>query len=152
MEATKAEISQLHERECFAPISIAEMTPTEKERAMEAIMLLTEKRSGKIKGRMVYNGKPTREWLGKEDSASPTASLESIFLTAVIDAHEGRDLMTADVPNAYCQTTLTIEEGKERIIMKITGVLVDVLVQLSPERMDLMLSLKMARRYCMLKL
>ena len=86
-------------------MSIAEISPIEKERAMEALMFLAEKRSGAIKGRLVHNGKPTREWLGQEDSVSPTASLEK----------------------------LTIEEGQERVIMKITGVLVDILVQLSPE-------------------
>ena len=47
---------------------------------------------------MVYNGKPTREWMSKEDSASPTASMEAIFLLAAIDAHEGRDIMKADIP------------------------------------------------------
>jgi hypothetical protein len=57
-------------------------------------MFLGEKRCGTVKGRMVYNGKPTREWLSREDSASPTAALESIMLTAVIDAHEERDVMT----------------------------------------------------------
>jgi hypothetical protein len=52
---------------------------------------------------MVYNGKPTRRWLSREDAASPTTSLESIMLTAIIDAKEGRDVMTADVPNAFVQ-------------------------------------------------
>ena len=56
---------------------------------MGALMLLTEKRDKSVKGRMVYNGKPTREWLTREDSASPMAALESIMLTAVIDTHEG---------------------------------------------------------------
>ena len=42
---------------------------------------------------MDYNGKPTREWLTREDSASPMAALESFMLTAVIDTHEGRDDM-----------------------------------------------------------
>jgi hypothetical protein len=54
-------------------------------------MFLGEKRCGTVKGRMAYNGKPTREWLSREDSASPTAALESIMLTAVIDAHEERN-------------------------------------------------------------
>ena len=42
-EATKAEIEQLHERECFAPMSIAKISLIEKERAMEAIMFLAKK-------------------------------------------------------------------------------------------------------------
>jgi hypothetical protein len=41
-------------------------------------MFLTEKRDKSIKGRMVANGKPSREWLNQEDSTSPTAALESI--------------------------------------------------------------------------
>ena len=56
---------------------------------MEALMFLTEKKDGTIKGRMVYNGKPTREWLSREDSASPTTALESMFLTSIMDAKEG---------------------------------------------------------------
>jgi len=98
-------------------------------------MFLTEKRDKSIKGRMVYNGKPTREWLSREDSASPTASLESIMLTAIIDAHEGRDVMSADIPNAFIQTSMPddLVTGKERVVMKITGVLVDLLVEMAPE-------------------
>ena len=57
-------------------------------------MFLGEKRDGTVKGRMVYNRKPTKEWLSREDSASPTAALESIMLTAVIGAHEERNVMT----------------------------------------------------------
>jgi hypothetical protein len=97
-------------------------------------MFLGEKRDKTVKGRMVYNGKPTREWLSREDSTSPTAALESIMLTAIVDAKEGRDVMTCDIPNAFIQTKLpNIESGDERVIMKITGVLVDLLVDISPE-------------------
>ena len=97
-------------------------------------MFLTEKRDKTIKGRMVYNGKPTREWLTREDSVSPTVALESTMIATIIDAHEGCDIMTTDVPNAFVQTTMPEpKRGKERVIMKITGVLVDMLVQLNPE-------------------
>ena len=91
-------------------------------------MFLTEKRDGSTKGRMVYNGKPTREWLSREETASPTVNLESIMLTTIIDAKEGRDIMTVDVPNVFIQATIDTEEGEERVMMKITGVLVDLLV------------------------
>lgn len=132
--ASSKEIDQLHRRNCFTPISIDDMTGSEKAKAMEALMFLTEKRDGTIKGRMVYNGKPTREWLSREDSASPTAAQESIMITAVIDAKEHRDIMTADIPNAFIQTKMPDpEHGEDRVTMKITGVLVDMLVQLNPE-------------------
>ena len=82
----------------------------------------------------MYNGKETRKWLTREDSASPTAALESIMLTAVIDAKEGCDVMCVNVPNAFIQASMPEpEDGKERVIMKITGVLVDMLVQLNPQ-------------------
>ena len=83
---------------------------------------------------MVCNGKGTREWLTREDSASPTAAHESIMLMAVINAKEGQDVMCADLPNGFIQTEMPkVEKGEERIIMKITGVLVDMLVQLNPQ-------------------
>ena len=62
----------------------------------------------------MYNGKPTRAWYEKEDSASPTASNEAIMLTATIDAKEGRDVMTGDVLNAFVQTNMPKAEVGER--------------------------------------
>jgi len=132
-DAAQKELDQLHQRNCFQPIDISNMSPSEKKKAQQALMFLTEKRDGSIKGRMVYNGKPTREWMSKEDNASPTASLESIFLTAAIDAKEGRDIMTADIPNAFIQANMPpVGEGEDRVIMKITGALVALLVELDP--------------------
>ena len=56
------------------------------------------------------------------------------MLTAVIDAHEGQDIMCADILNVFIQAGMPeISDGQERVTMKITGVLVDMLVQLSPE-------------------
>ena len=83
---------------------------------------------------MVYNGKPSREWLTREDAASPTASLESIMIKGVIDAKEERDVMTADVPDAFIQAQMPdMKRNEDRVMMKITGLLVDLLVQLCPE-------------------
>jgi hypothetical protein len=115
-------------------MDVSQLSISEKHKAQEALMFLTEKRDGSIKGRMVYNGKPTREWVSREDTTSPTASLESIMLTAVVDAKEDRDVMTADVPNAFIQTAMPkLMKGEERVIMKITGALVHLLVQMAPE-------------------
>ena len=127
MLATTKEMEQMHNRKCFEPINIEELNKEERKKAQVALAYLSEKRDGTIKGCTVYNGKPTHEWLTKQDSASPTVSLESIMLTGVIDAYEHRDVMTVDVPNAFIQTELPQVEG-DRVIMKITGSLVDILV------------------------
>ena len=132
-DASVDELRQMHDRKCFIPRSVREMSQSERRKAQEALMFLTEKRDGRIKGRMVYNGKPTREWLSKEEVASPTVSLEALYILGTIDAHERRDIMTADVPNAFIQTPMPKGEGVERVMMKITGVLVDMLVRLDPE-------------------
>ena len=105
--AALKEVDQLYKRSCFTPINVKDLSNRERRKAQVAIMLLTKKTLTKeIKGRMVFNGKPTREWLSKEDTSSPTATLESIFLTTTIDANEGRDVMTMHNPNAFIQTEL----------------------------------------------
>ena len=130
-KAAMKEIGQLHDRVAFAPRDPATLTEEQMRKAQVALMFLTEKRDGTKKGRMVFNGKPTREYLGKEDSRSPTASHEGIVLTAVIDAHEGRDVASADVPNAFVQTPMPVDS--EPVFMKITGALVDMLIEIAPE-------------------
>ena len=43
----------------------------------------------------------------------------TIHLT--IEAHENRDVMSADVPNAFIQTEMPeVKKGEERVMMKIT--------------------------------
>ena len=84
------------------PIPFEELTAKDKKEALEAVNIIAQKRSGKIKGRTCANGRKQRKYLkGDESYASPTASLESIMTTLVIDAHEGRDVAIADVPGAY---------------------------------------------------
>jgi hypothetical protein len=54
--------------------------------------------------------------------------------TGVIEAKEERDVMTCDIPNALIQVYLPKKEpGEDRVVMKITGVLVDMLVDINPE-------------------
>jgi hypothetical protein len=56
------------------------------------------------------------------------------LITGVIEATEERDVMTCDIPNAFIQEYLPKKEpGEDRVVMKITGVLVDMLVGKNPE-------------------
>ena len=50
--------------------------------------------------------------------------------TAEIESKENRDIMILDVPNTFLQTP--IPKGEEKIILKVTGMLVDVLVEICP--------------------
>ena len=69
--------------------------------------------------------------MSREDVSSPTVSTESVLLTATIDAEEGRDVATADVPNAFIQTALE-DSNAERTIMKIRGPAVKILSEIDP--------------------
>jgi hypothetical protein len=70
----------------------------------------------------------------REDAASPTAALESIMITGVIEAKEERDVMTCDIQNTFIQALLPKKNpGEDRVVMKITGVLIDMLVDINPE-------------------
>lgn len=130
--ATLGEVKQLHDRVVFRPVHISDLTPIEKKRALESLIFLVEKKDGRVKARYCANGSTQRSYIAKEDAASPTAASESHLLTAVIDAKEERDVMSADIPNAFVQTEMETN-GKDRVIMKIRGVLVDMLVALNPE-------------------
>jgi hypothetical protein len=62
-KASMKEIDQLHKRTFFALLKVKEMKHSKRKKAQMALMFLTEKRDKIVKGRMVYNRKPTREWL-----------------------------------------------------------------------------------------
>ena len=50
-----------------------------------------------------------------------------------VDSFEERDVMTCDIPNAFIQAEMPeIWDGEKRIMMKIQGILVDMLVDLNP--------------------
>ena len=64
----------------------------------------------------------------------PNSNSGGNYVDSDIDAHENRDVMSADVPNAFIQTAMPeVKEGEERVMMKTIGVLVDMLVQLDPQ-------------------
>jgi len=84
--------------------------PLERKRALESLIFLTEKRDGTVKGRLCANGSTQREYTDRDDTASPTAATESILVTGTIDAKQRRDVMTADIPNAFVQTDVGSQE------------------------------------------
>ncbi|CAJ1940735.1 unnamed protein product [Cylindrotheca closterium] len=92
-------------------------------------MLAKKQFEKKVKGPLVYQGNGTHEWLLQEDTASPTILQEAITTTCVIDAHKGRDMMSLDKPNAFIQTYMPeAKDGEDRIYMKITGIMVQILI------------------------
>ncbi|CAJ1951080.1 unnamed protein product [Cylindrotheca closterium] len=134
-DAVEKELRQMLLRDCFTPEFVRDMTASEQKKTQSAMMLVAEKQFKKTnKGCLVYQGDGTREWLLQEDTASPTALQEAITTTRVIDAHKGRDVLTMNMPNAFIQTYMPeAKEGEDRIYMKITGMMVQILIDMAPE-------------------
>ena len=113
------------------PIPFEELTTKDKKEALEAVSIIAQKRSGKIKGRTCANGSGQRKFLKNDENyASSTASLESIMTTLVIDAHEGRDIAIADVPGAYLHAEF--QESKN-VILRMTDIFVDIMYEVNKE-------------------
>ena len=64
------------------------MTIEERKNALKYLMFLKEKRCGKIKARGCANGRKQHLYKTKEETSSPMISIESLFLTCVIDVME----------------------------------------------------------------
>jgi hypothetical protein len=131
-DAAFDEMKQQHERGVFIPINVASLSDTEKDQAMESLIFLVGKSDKRIKARTCANGSVQRKSMNKDEASSPTVATKSIFLTSIIDTKEKRDVMTSDIPNAFVQTSAGLTKDGERIIMKIRGPLVDMLVDLDP--------------------
>ena len=115
-KAAFGEMKQLHDRKAFCPVDVKSLTQQERTRALESLIFLVEKRDGTVKARTCANGSTQRVYTTKEEAASPTVMVESILLTATIEAKENRDVMTADIPNAFIQTDMESVDG-ERVII-----------------------------------
>jgi hypothetical protein len=130
-DAVSKELSQLHFRDTFEPIHPKDLSDEQRKEVLESHLFLKEKRDATVKGRMVAGGNKQRGKIDKLDASSPTAALESVLLTAVIDAHEGRDVAVIDIPNAFVQTRL--EDDADKAIMRLRGKLAELMVKVAPE-------------------
>ncbi len=54
------------------------------------------------------------------------------MLTCVIDSQEERDVAVVDIPNAFVQTVVSEEDAEHRVVVRIRGPLVDILVSIVP--------------------
>jgi len=64
-------------------------------------MFLKKKQCGKIKVRVCADGCEQRTYMSKEETSSLIVSMEALFLTCIIDAEEGRDIATVNMPGAF---------------------------------------------------
>lgn len=97
------------------------------------INLIKEKRdhipeAPHLKMRRYANGSTQCPHFTREETHSPTVSLDAFMITLLVNALEGRDVTFADVPGEYLHAKM-----KDFVAMIITGEEVDILCELKPE-------------------
>ena len=83
-EAAKIELTQLHIMDTWTPEDPTKLSRLDKVKALASLMFFKEKRDGKLKSRHCVDGSPQREYISKEEAASPTVATKSVFTTAAI--------------------------------------------------------------------
>jgi hypothetical protein len=86
--AVSKELAQFNVYDVFEPLYADKLSDKDKPKALTSLIFLEEKRDGKINARSCANGSVQREHVAKEEAAVPTVALESVFVTATIDAKE----------------------------------------------------------------
>jgi hypothetical protein len=97
------EMKQLHDQTVIQPRLANMLTREEKKRPLQYLMFLKQKRCAQIKGCGCANGRKQRINKTKEETSAPTVSVESLFLSCVIDAKEHRKVVTCNIPGAFMQ-------------------------------------------------
>jgi hypothetical protein len=127
-QAVIEEMQQLHDRAVIQPKLASMLTKEEKKRSLQYLMFLKQKRCGRIKGQGCADGRKQRVYKNKEDTSAPTVSVESLFLSCVIDAKEQRKVVTCDIPGAFMQANIN-----EVLHIKLEGPLAKLLTKVDPE-------------------
>jgi hypothetical protein len=122
------ELTLMHDMSVFHPIKVEALTYNERKKALLSVMFLKEKRNSLVKVRMCTDGRKQKDgtW-SKQDTALPMVATELMFITAVVNAHEGRNVTCFDILGAFLHADV-----EEDITMVLKGRLAELMVQVRP--------------------
>ena len=123
------ECGQLNKLSVFGSLDPDSLSHEEKRKALRAIILIKQKRCGKIKARTCADGRPQRSYVPRDEAASPTVSMEALLTTLAIDAKEKRDVAVFDVPSAYLHAEMP---ASKKVLIKLEDKFVDIMCQVNP--------------------
>ena len=126
--AVTKELRQFNTYNVFEPLEADSLSDEEKKSALSSLIFLKEKRNGTVKARSCANGSVQRSHVAKEEAASPTVALESVFVTAAIDARENRKVVTIDIPGAFLHAT-----NDDYVVMRMNGTLAELMAKTDPK-------------------
>jgi hypothetical protein len=102
---TKA-LTQMHDMSMFCPIKVEALTYNKRKKALLLFMFLKERRDSSVKVRMCTDGCKQKDgtW-SKQDTTLPTVAMELVFITTIVDVHEGRNVACFNIPGAFLHKT-----------------------------------------------
>jgi hypothetical protein len=81
-------MEQLHTRKVAKPVDSSKLTKVQKRTSIRYLMFMSKKRCGRIKASGCVDGRKQCETTSKEEASPPTVAIESVMLSATIDAME----------------------------------------------------------------
>ena len=99
---------------------------------MKSLIFLTKKKDGITASICTDRGTKLNHTQCNE-AASPTAMIKAHLFIAVIDTKQGRDIMTANIPNIFLQTHVVYKPNGKKTTMKMNGTCVNMLVDVLPQ-------------------
>ena len=92
-------------------------------------MFLKRKRTGDVKTRGCANGRPQRDYISKEESSLPTVPTYVLFISFVMEATEGRKVITCNIPGAFLPANW-LEDND--CYLKFEGMMVKIICWIDP--------------------
>ena len=103
-------------RKIIVGCKASSLTSSQHKATLQYLMFLKEKRCGKVKAWGCADGCKQRLYKTTDETSSPTMNVEALFITCLIDAMEGREVMTCGIPGTFMQSKMD-----ELIHMKLEG-------------------------------
>ena len=125
------ELEQVHSRKVIEPKQPYELSSKDSADALQDLMFLKEKHTGQIKGRGCAYGCKQQLYIQKEETCSLTVAVESLLISATMDAYERRNTATVDIPGAFMQADMV-----GNFHFKLEGRLAELLTKIDSKRYD----------------
>ncbi len=102
-KAAVTELTQLHDYNVCNLFQADSLTPAKGKMALELLMNIVKKCNRQVRTHAIADSskEQCQPEYKKEDSASPTITMDSIMITATINAHKCWDVTMVDIPGAF---------------------------------------------------
>ncbi len=127
IQAVREELQMLLDEKVFRWVKKPSREQVDK--ALRIHRFVVEKRNRRVKARTVADGRTQKRYL-EEETYSPTVRLKGIMLNSLVNAHEGREVVTIDIKEAFLKAKVPDEM---ELIIRMDGDLAILFCELHPE-------------------